>query len=358
MERLADLTREISGQRRDVPMNKFIELMLRHGGDLRRASAEAPRLISPLDGIVRMAAVAPGDTTTAGWAAETVGFGAMSANWVSENERASLLANLPYVPAPFLVPTGVETGAPVASWVGQGRPIPMSKPTIGAVAPMQRTKVAVLTAFTEELFTATGPALLAHIKDAVSRAVTYGLDRVMIDPDRAADVDGPASLLYGLTPTQSTGSTAAQVLADMKALFGSFGSSLRRAVGACAPSTALFLATLQDSLGVRLFPDMTAVGGTIWGVKFIVTDAASLVGSPGGKVVAILDGSKIVVADDSLITFAVSTVTSAQFNDAPTAGPANMISAFQTNTRILKALRYVNFARASASAAAFFIVAY
>lgn len=356
--RLSDLTREISGQHRDVPMTKFIELMLRHNGRLDMAAAEAPRLIAPLDRIIKMATVPTGDTTTAGWASETVGFGSMSANWVAENERPTILAQLPYVPAPFLVPTGVEIGAPTATWVGQGRPIPMAKPTVGAVAPMQRTKIAVLISFSEDLFMATGAALLGNIRDAVSRAVNYGLDRAMIDPFLGPSVDGPQSLLYALTPTQSTGSSAAQILADMKALFSSFGSSLRRAVGVCAPSTALIFATLQDTLGVRVFPEMSAVGGNIWGVPFVVTDAASLVGSPGGKVVALLDGSKIVVADDGLITFAVSSVATAQFTDTPTAGAANQVSAFQTNVRILKALRYVNFARASTSAAAYFTVAY
>jgi HK97 family phage major capsid protein len=357
MQRLGELTAEILGTKKDTPFLAFAAHMLKHGGDFGLMERESNRLLAPLPTIIK-AAVAAGNPTVSGWASEIAAFAQISQDFITENTRTSVLGALDYVPAPFMTALGVETTAPVAAWVGPGGMIPMKKPVLADIDPLQRTKLAFMIALTEELFQTTGVPLLNYLRDTVSRVINYGSDRALIDPFLGGTADNPASLLYGQAPTQSTGSAFAQIEADLAVLFAAIGTNLFRTLGVVAPSTALFLAKLKNTAGAAVFPDMGAVGGAIWGVKFVVSDAAVLTGSPGGNVIAMLDGSKIIVADEGLLTLDVGRVTSAQFTDSPVAGAANQTSAFQTNARILRAMRYLNWSKARSDATAWTTVNY
>jgi hypothetical protein len=95
-------------------------------------------------------------------------------------------------------------------------------------------------------------------------------------------------------------------------------------------------------------------GGSIWGVPVAVTHAAAQVGSPGSNFIVAIDGGRILLADDGVIVADASKASAMQFSDTPSGGPTSVVSLFQTSTRVLRLMRYLNYERASSGAVAWF----
>jgi HK97 family phage major capsid protein len=298
-------------------------------------------------------AVGAGDTTTPGWAAESASLRGITSEFIENVTRLTVLGQLDYVRVPFLTRTLVETGAFAADWVAQGQPIPMSRATLAAPTMLQMKKVGVLVPFTGELFESWSAATQANLLDSITRAVVFAMNYALLDPSYGETLTRPASVTNGIAPTQSTGSTAAQVTADLKALLAAF-SDFSRVLIAMSPSSALHLSQLLTTGGVNAFPAMSVTGGSIWGVPVAVTHAAAQLGSPGSNLVVAIDGRRILVADDGVITAEGSTQAALQFSDTPSGGPTSAVSLYQTNTRALRLIRYLNYERASAGAVAWF----
>jgi HK97 family phage major capsid protein len=228
---------------------------------------------------------------------------------------------------------------------------------------LQMKKVSALVGFTDEIFETWSTATEGNIRASVERAVRYAMDFSLLDPSITETPDRPASLTNGIAPTQSTGSSAAQALADFNALLGSLivtkGADASRVLIAMSPVTALYLSQVLTAAGAFAFPGVNAsTGGSILGFPVALAHAAAQVGSPSSNFITGIDCSKILVADDGLIVADASTATSLQFSDAPSAGPASLVSLFQSHTRALRLQRYLNYQRATANAVAWFPTQY
>jgi hypothetical protein len=109
---------------------------------------------------------------------------------------------------------------------------------------------------------------------------------------------------------------------------------------------ALALAFRRNASGDRLFPDMTATGGTIDGITVVASSAA------GGNIIGV-QPSYVLMADDGGVTIDASTEASLQMDSAP-ASPADattvLVSLFQHNLVGLRAERFVNWKRVNAAA--------
>ncbi len=348
-------------EKRELGLLALAWLLLKHNGDDYKMAQEAGRfaILSRNVEQVCKGAVEAGSPLDAGWASELSAYQVVSRDWVACNETDSVLAQLKYRRISFDQNTIVETVPPQSAWTGPGVPIPLTRLTLASTARLPQKKLACMVGFTSESFDDWTPGVAANINEVMKRADVTALDRALIDPDLGPTDNGPGSLLHGLSPTPYTGASATQVEADFAALFAAtHANDLKRALGVCAPATALFLARLRDANGFRVFPQMGATGGSIWNVPFVTTTACALVGSPGGNVIALIDASKVLVADDGILLLGASGTAAVQFDDAPSGGGADVVSAFQTHTKLLKLLRVVNFQRAAADAASFFVADY
>jgi Phage capsid family len=76
---------------------------------------------------------------------------------------------------------------------------------------------------------------------------------------------------------------------------------------------------------------MTVSGGTIAGIKVVVSNAATD---------AILFDASQIAANSDTIVIDASSQASVQLDDNPSSGPAQMVSLFQSNMRAMRATRY------------------
>jgi HK97 family phage major capsid protein len=236
----------------------------------------------------------------------------------------------------------------------------MARLTVGATGQLTRKKIATLVAVTNESLESWSAATAANLTDIVSRTVRLSLDRSLLDPDNVATDARPASLTSGITASQSTGSSAAQIVADLAAAIGPVVASSAdpsRIAIVMAPATALFLSKLLNAAGASQFPDLGVNGGTLWGLPVIVTAAAVFIGSPSANIVAVIDAGRVAVADDSEMTVDASALASISMVDNPS-GAQNEVSFFQTETTCLRFILAKNFVRANDTAVAWFPAQY
>ncbi|MGE0875666.1 MAG: phage major capsid protein [Burkholderiales bacterium] len=362
MDRLGTLTDAMQHRAKMIAATQYLWLTAKFRGRPRAMAEEArrERFASRDLEQVLLSAIATGTTTSAGWAQELAPYGALTATWCKSVTAKTVLGQLDFLRAPFLTKTICDVTPGAASWVAEGQPIPMSSLSLTATDALEPKRVSALVPVTEELLQSWTPAVEANLSDLVSRVVRYTIDRSLLDPDSSVTAARPASLTFGLTPTQSTGSSAAQALADIAALLDVVLTDTQdtaRVVIVMSPKTALHLSQLLTTGNTFAFPHLGARGGEIFGVPVIVSPAAGALGSPAANVVAAIDAARIVVADDGLMLAAASDTASLSFTDAP-AGAESQVSLFQTGTSALRVTLFKNFVRANSTAVAWFPTAY
>jgi HK97 family phage major capsid protein len=153
--------------------------------------------------------------------------------------------------------------------------------------------LAVISEFTKELDAHSTPNIEGLIRSAINRDTAIAIDKALIDQG-AADTVRPASIINGAT-TAGTGKLAAsaatatidKVIADIKALeafiVGNGGGSNLLLI--LAPSQALTLNMLVTANGEFPFSTVTQNGGTLFGIRVVVSatmaDAGVLAGITG-----------------------------------------------------------------------------
>jgi HK97 family phage major capsid protein len=247
-----------------------------------------------------------------------------------------------------------------ADFVAAGAAIPAQQPNLTDSATLTRTKIGVLAFATDELMQTWQPGTLSQLDNILQTAIRRGADRAVLDPDRTAISDErPASLLNGAAPLGSLNSDAAGALSDFEALIGAHidaGSDLDRLLICLHPKTALRLCTMTNSNGDAAFPNLTPMGGSIFGVQVATTISAIRSGSPNEYVVAAIDGARVLLADDSEATLTVSKWATVEMSSTPTQSsttptPSEQVSMFQTDSVCIKLARTINFQACDSSAA-------
>ncbi len=360
MERLNQYTQELVTRRRHEDFDAYLWTIAKHTGhgkslsvglrELERDRATARNLIAVVKGAVEI-----GTTTSTGWASELVPYAALTGDWVRSVSATTLLGQLATFRVPFDARVIVDGSTPAGGWVAEGQPIPMTRSSLTATPALPLKKVAAMIGVNDELLTSMHSANLSALGESASRNLRFNLDKLLVDPTITATTARPASLTNGIVATTSTGATALLVMADLRtmlqALLTDGSPDFSRVSIAMGPTTAMYLSSLLTTSGQFAFPALGLTGGSIWGIPTLVSKAAA-------GLIAVVDGSRILVADDGFMTVDVSSQAALQFSDAPSAGAASSISLFQTSTTVLRLVRYVNYQRATAGCVAWMTVAY
>jgi HK97 family phage major capsid protein len=244
------------------------------------------------------------------------------------------------------------TGGTSAGWVGEGKSAPFSKAAFSRLAtPLGRLKLDVMCAEDAELVRSSDPDAELTIATDFAAAIIAARDAAFIDPAETA-IAGvrPASVTNGAPAFASSGSTAALLDADLGRIIESLiahGSNLEFACWVLHPITALFLARLLNTNGDRAYPGLSVQGGILLGLPAIVSGSVPHVGSPSATSICLLDAARIWLAEDPAMELALSKSAAVQFldnptNDITTPTPTNVVSAFQSDSVILRGTQTCN----------------
>lgn len=350
-----------------VKMARYAMALLRAKGNLNDALSIVQNNkgwmdTSPELATVLKAAVASGDTTTAGWAAELVYAQNLASEFIAFLRPQTILGKIPGITnVPFNVRIAGQNAGSSAYWVGQGKPVPVSKIGTFAVT-LGMAKAAGLVSIDDELVRSSSPSAELLVRNDLAAAIAQFLDVQFLDPDIAAVANvSPASILNGVAPTAASGVTEATLRTDTSALLNAWITAnldLSKGVWIMTPGQAMAIGDMLNPLGQQTFPGINMMGGTFKGLPVITSQAAMLTGSPTlGSIIALVNAPEVLLADDGQVTISTSTEASIQLLDDPTnqstAGTVAtaMVSMFQTNSLAIKAVRYINWGKRRANAA-------
>ncbi len=215
--------------------------------------------------------------------------------------------------------------------VGEGSAKPVSQLTI-AGSELELQKAAIIIVLTKEVFVNSTSGAQALLARELRNGVIAATDAIFFE-----------KILDGVTPINSAGSSVANIINDLEALFDAVKlKSLSAPYFVTDSATAAKLATKPATNGDGFaFPEVGPMGGTLAGVPLLVTDA--LEPTSDGSQLVLLDAQGIAGNSDT-ITLDASEQAILEFEaipDNPTNSGTVMTSLFQNGLRALKAERFI-----------------
>ncbi|HBO4166744.1 TPA: phage major capsid protein [Pseudomonas aeruginosa] len=321
-------------------------------------------IIAATQRLVTKAAVSAATTSDATWAGPLVGDEtSVFADFVEYLRPQTILGRFGTngIPSlrrvPFRVPLIGQTSGGDGYWVGEGQAKPLTKFDFERKT-LEPLKVANIAVATMEVIRDSSPAADGIIRDQLAAALRERLDIDFIDPAKAAVAGvSPASILNGVAGIPSSGNTADDVRADIRALFNAFiaaNNAPTSGVWLMPATTALALSLMQNPLGQAEFPGISMTGGELFGLPVIVSEYIPT--ASAGAVVALVNASDIYLGDEGGVDLSMSTEASLQMDNAPdnpTTASTVLVSLWQRNLVGFRAERAINWARRRTSAVAY-----
>jgi HK97 family phage major capsid protein len=338
----------ISTHAKGTAFTRFAIAIARAKGNLLDARIFAEQWISTPQVLeVIKAAVAAGGTTSGAWS-ENLHVISMWQDFLDVLRPATILGRLAGVrPVPFNCNVARVTGGSGAAWVGQGKPATVSALALDTVS-LAMAKIQSIVVITEELLRISNPAAEAVIRRDLINSLAQFQDSQFIDPTVTASADvRPASITNGAPGASSTGSTVAQITADVALAFASgIAGNVSYQTGAWVmhPRTANYLGSKLTTGNLPMWPTISIRGGTWFGLPVIVS-AAVPVESGGDTSIVLLDAQEVLVAQGP-VTLDSAGQAALQMVTNPQTGATANVSLWQNNLTALRADQYLNWARA------------
>ena len=223
-------------------------------------------------------AVMPANSYTAGWASELVSHD--TAGFMRDLEPVSVYAALRARAVALDFGTSDSIKVPrrasndrglSPSFVGEGGVIPVGKMALTSQT-ITKSKVAVISAWTNELAQMSTPQIESMVRQGILDDTAVALDKALLDNVAAVTGVRPAGLLNGVAGTASSGSTAADIVTDLKVLLNAMASANLGAnpVIIMNSSHILGLATVMNATGTFMFRDEIR-SGSLLGVPVITS---------------------------------------------------------------------------------------
>ena len=322
-------------------------------------------------------AIAPGDTTTEGWATELTeeanqgyldilrGVSLTPQLWASAGVTLQFDGY-----SALNVPSRAGTDVDLASgWTGEGSAIPVRKATF-ATQKIEPFKWASITTMTKEIMARSTPAIEALIRNGMIQDTGTKLDNDFLGEAAASAGFSPRGMFEGVTGTAAAtgGATVGDdMLTDLKNLVNPFyAANMGQALRICMhPSNALAMSMVLYN-GAYLFREEIA-RGTLMGIpllqstnvavdELLALDMAQVAVASGPLTFTVSDSATIVEIDDDGVA---PTMGAAQPRD-PTGSVGDSArdtvnnppirSLFQTETVAIKQVQYLSWAELRADA--------
>lgn len=262
--------------------------------------------------------------------------------------------------APFNVRINTQTAGASGYWVGQGLPTPLSKGTY-STATLDFMKVGTIAVLTKDEVRFASPSAEAKVRDDIAAAIVARMDIDFVDPTNAGTANvKPASITSGVVASTVSGTDYDNFIVDLAGMLANFTDNeldLSSIVLIMADTIAMKLGLMRTTLGVRIFPDISARGGMIEGLPVITSNHVKTLGSPSTNMVVAVAASDVYLADDGGVEIESSDQASLEMLDASlvqdgTAGTGtSLVSLWQAGLLGLKAERYVTWKKRRTQAA-------
>jgi HK97 family phage major capsid protein len=249
---------------------------------------------------------------------------------------------------PFRTNVARETGSGTGgSWVGEGLSTPVAATAYGTLI-QEAYKAQVIVVLSNELLRLGDPASERTVRQTVTAGVTAYLDaQALANTVTLVANTRTAAITNGATAVTSTGTTAAQINADLAGLLAAV-TTPGPLVWVMRPATAYRIAaTIGGTAAVN-------VPLSLFGIPLVLS-----ANSPAQ--VTVLDPSAILYSDDGRIDIESTDHAALQMDGAPT-DPAVVATVFQSlwqnNLWVLKVTRWIAYLRAQTGSVAYMTVSY
>jgi hypothetical protein len=293
--------------------------------------------------------VAPGTTSDATWAGPLAAHG-IAGEALQLIRGSSILGVLEskFRRVPFWMHVSRETGSGTGgAWVAEGYSAAVAATNYDALS-QEAYKAQTIVVLSNDLLQLGNPAAERTVRETTVDGVAAFLDaQFLTNTVTLVANTRPAAVTNGATAVTSTGTTAAQINADLAELLAAV-TTPGPLVWIMRPTTAYRIAA---TIGGTAAVD---VPRTLFGIPLVLS-----ANSPSQ--VTLLDPGQILYSDDGRIEIDSAEQTSLQMNDAPT-DPAVAATVFQSlwqnNLWALKVTRWIAYQRAQTGSVAFMPVAY
>lgn len=284
-----------------------------------------------------------GTTTDAGFAAPLVQQDTYKGDFLELLRNATIFDKLKgFRSVPFNVKINGQLTGGTASWVGEGQKKPLTNPTFGSIE-IKEHKLAAITVYTQELLRRADPAIDQLVLNDLIEATKVLIDTTFLGAQAQTDTT-PAGVLNGVTAITATGTTAAQIEADLLKLIETFitaNLSTDNAYFLMSETRAMQYALLRDALGGTYFNGMSFAGTarTLLGIPVVTSQ------SVGDKVI-LVKMSELLIAQDGGVDVAYS--DQATLTDGSTTH-----NLWQENKFAIRVEKFITWAKRRAIASAF-----
>jgi len=328
-------------------------------GNLMQAEATAKSMwgdSTPEVARVIKAAVAAGNTTDATWAKPLVDYRLMADEFVELLRPETILGKIQGLRrVPFNVRMARQTAGSTVGWVGEGNPKPVSKLAFDTIQ-MPETKIAGIVVLTMELARFSSPSAEAVVRADMIEAIAAFSDRAFIDPSLAGNTGvNPASITNGGTKVASTGSTLAEIDADLLAARLAFVNNnipLASAYWIMNPATRMALEEKRTTQDVLAYPEVAQ--GRLKGIPIVESNTVGTFDSDGAGAntaefyIALISAPNILLADDGQVMLDSSGEASISMTDDGVG--TTLTSLWQRNMIGLRAERLIHWMTRRANA--------
>jgi hypothetical protein len=257
--------------------------------------------------------------------------------------------------APY-VTVGGQDAAGTAFWVGEGRGIGVNALSLLTVS-LTPLKLGAIKAVTKESLRINSTLQERVIRDDLIESAVQLIDGRFFSATAGGTGVSPAGIFYNLAALDSAGNDWQGVVADVNQLVATFvaAKNVNNLSLVMNPAMALTIGSLRGVMGNKMFPDIRIDGGTLENIPVLTGD------NVGASVIALVKQDEIYSVEVAGPQLEISTTDQAtiEMNDTPlanlndsTAGTANPISMFQTESVAFKMVRPVNWAKRRAHAVA------
>lgn len=284
-----------------------------------------------------------GTTTDAGFAAPLVQQDTYKGDFLELLRNATIFDKLKgFRSVPFNVKINGQLTGGTASWVGEGQKKPLTNPTFGSIE-IKEHKLAAITVYTQELLRRADPAIDQLVLNDLIEASKVLIDTTFLGAQAQTDVT-PAGILNGVTEIEPSGTSGAQIEADLLKLITTFVAAnltTDNAYFLMSETRAMQYALLRDPLGNTYFNGMTFAGAarSLLGIPVITSQ------SIGDKVI-LVKMSELLVAQDGGVDVAYS-------DQATLVDGSTTHNLWQENKFAIRVEKFITWAKRRAIAAAY-----
>lgn len=280
------------------------------------------------------AAVATGQSTVTGWAAELVQIQQAASAFIELLRPMSVVARFPGRSMDFAgngeIKIPRQTVGSTGSWVGENNPIKVDRLTLDEVSLKPKKNANIITA-TNELLMRSDPSAMAIIRDDILKGIAISIDSTFTDASAASAIRPAGMQTFDGTPTASGGVTLDLVTADIKAAIAAMltvNMPMVSPVWLINPLRVNSLRFMRDGLGAYVWKDELS-SGVLAGYPVLESTTVP------GDIVMLVDANQIVIASELAPEISISEDATLSLMDDGSGAPT--ASMFQLDAVAIRA---------------------